>query len=158
MEGRYIKKLSTQEENTGKKSKMNKNRLTIEEIKNIPMSEFPITVECDDGFYTDFLRVITLITNVANAAGMITIVNDSGYYEHMMDDHLMHFPSLKQPRIERFYEYTNCAYWYNKDDKRLMSDGSLSQLHSDNSSSFKTGRYFDYDLDEKKIVGKVQCE
>ena len=62
-----------------------------------------------------------------------------------------------EPNIKRFYERVGLIAWISDDGQ--MHNG-LTKLGCDIKACdyFKTGRYFDWDIDANKIVGKVEVE
>ena len=139
---------------------MKKERLTIEEIQALPKDAFPFTVTCDDGFYTKRMKTITFISADVDKEDYLIAINSDGIWEPVSDHLLCHYPSLKEPKTNRFYElvghtnwYSDCGLWLFGIDGARPTSGKL-----DLSDDIKTGRFFDWDMDANKIVGKVGVE
>ena len=136
---------------------MRKERLTIEEIQALPKDAFPIIVTCDDGYSIGACSRITILSPLLIGLNSLAMVNKNGMITSIRIDALSHYPSLKpEPNTKRFYERVGTSFWVSDDGD--AHNGVRSNKTTDVTTRLKTGRYFDWDMDSNKIVGKVEVE
>lgn len=94
----------------------NKNRLTVEEVNEFKPSFYnPLEVECDDGFFTDTLKIVKIITPVLDDYCICINTNDE--FKNIPTVSLKHYPSQKQER-EKFY-----IWRYDNNSKNVGTTG-----------------------------------
>lgn len=136
---------------------MKKQRLSIEELQEMPKEAFPVTVECDDGMFTSNCKRVVILSPIVDATNKLAITNFYGNYAALAAVELVHYPSMKPgPKIERFFEYLGAIHWYSEDKRKSFNGFSVFDTCGGSATLIKTGRYFDWDLANKCIIGKVE--
>ena len=136
---------------------MKKQRLSIEELQAMPKEAFPVTVECDDGAFVSNCKRVVILSPIVDATNKLAITNFYGNYSALAAVELVHYPSLKpEPKIERFFEYLGAIHWYSEDKLKYFNGFSVFDTCGVSADLIKTGRYFDWDMDNNCIIGKVE--
>ena len=136
---------------------MRKERLTIEELQAMPKEAFPVTVTCDDGHFKKHMETLTFLNATIDKSGSLIALGGDGYWTSVSSDSIHRYPSLKpEPKIERFFEYIGSIYWYSEGKLKYFNGFSVFDTCGVSAALIKTGRYFDWDMDNNCIVGKVE--
>ena len=128
--------------------------MTLEELKTLTM---PVKLVCCDGYFRTPAKEIVVLSSTPDDNNLIPILGDDNIYSLLYTGSLHHYALHKQPNTKRFYERVGRQTWV-ADDGQMHS--GLTQLGCDIKACdyFKTGRYFDWDMDSNKIIGKVEEE
>lgn len=108
----------------------NKNRLTVEEVnESMPSFYNPLEVECDDGWFTNNLKVVKIIAPMINSfcACLDSHNNLIGIYSNDLN----HYPSQK-PEREKFYKW------------KYLSDGSMGTTTDYYNNEFRNTNNWSY--------------
>lgn len=127
--------------------------MTLEELQTLIM---PVELVCFDGVCPTDYHEITVLASTPDKANYLPI-SANGLYGILYAETLKHYASHKQPIIKRFYEYVGSRKWYS-DDGYSFDVLSVYKSSFDTNSLLKTGRYFYWDMDANKIIGKVEVE
>lgn len=77
---------------------MNKNRMTLEEMRELkPSLENPVTLTCDDGYYIGEMKEIKVIA-VGDKAVLIKDLSGMEVAFYRSEDFLKHYPSFKKEK------------------------------------------------------------
>lgn len=132
---------------------MNKQRMTIEELGTLTL---PTILECCDGYFNSIASTIEVFSSEIDKNGYLPIKTKDGRWATLFAENLQHYTS-KKPAPKRFYERVGLLDWIS-DDEQVHNGICIVGVGCYSSRLIKTGRYFDWDINANKIVGKVEVE